>query len=469
MNTIINFAQKLIRPAKDLQKEGLPIHAYLTELTWLLFFKMAPILGKLHLMPSDYRWELLIQKSGIEQYNYYQEVIKILSQASDPYIAGLYAHADTFFKTPEQLAQVITTLSTINIPIEDLGEVYEILLERCAYLNGGRLHQVPRSLVDLMVILTQPQPGELIQDPLAGTASFVVATNEYMQVINDEFSESSSQGPPKNQTQSQNKFCTIETNFLAVEPDLIRHRLALMNCLLHRINHSQHLPVRWGDSLLSNLEKWPQADVILSILVFASDLSEELGKHDASLALLQHIYQTLKPGGRAAVILPDKLLNAVGPAQQVRGTLLDTCVLHTVLRLPHGIFYPYKVPAHLLFFWRGHTADEKTENVWFYDLRAKCPIFGQYLRLKREHLMSFEKIYGDDPYGKSKRREEEDKENRWHHFSRTHLAQRSDRLDLCWLTEANIITDNQNTTGDIWEVLEKTVDDLEDLTKLLCE
>ena len=142
MNTIIDFAQKLMVPAKDLLKEGLPIHAYLTELTWLLFFKIAPILGKSPLMPSDYRWELLIQKSGIEQYSYYQEVINAVSQVSDPHIAGIYAHADTFFKTPEQLAQVITTLSAIDIPIEDLGEVYETLLEKCAYLDGGRLHQV---------------------------------------------------------------------------------------------------------------------------------------------------------------------------------------------------------------------------------------------------------------------------------------------------------------------------------------
>jgi type I restriction enzyme M protein len=466
MNRMIDFAQKLMVPAKELQTKGLPIHAYLTELTWLLFLKMAPILGKIHLMPSDYRWEALIQKSDREQYNYYQEVIKALNQVSDPFIAGLYAHADTSFKTPEQLAQVITTLSAIDIPIEDLGEVYEILLERCAYLDGRRLHQIPRSLVDLMVILTQPQPGELIQDPLAGTANFVVAANEYRKVISEEFSNTSFQNS-KNPTKNQKKFWTAETHFIAVEPDLVRQRLALMNCLLHHINHSQHLPVRWGDSLLSNLDRWPQADVILSVLVFASDLCDESGKHDASLALLQHIYQTLKPGGRAAVILPDKLLSAAGPAQQVRGTLLDSCVLHTVLRLPHGIFYPYKVPAHLLFFWRGHGANDKTKNVWFYDLRAKCPIFGQYLRLKREHLMPFEKIYGDDPYGKSKR--EDDEENGWHCFSRTDLSLKEDKLDLCWLTEAKTATDNLNTTGDIWEVLEKTVDDLEDLTRILCE
>ena len=458
------IAQKLIAPAKQLHKEGIPIHAYLSDLTWLLFLKIAPALGQKSYLSSDYSWERLVQTNGIKQYHYYQEIIKQMGQVNHSQIAGIYAYADTFLKTPAQLAQIITALTAIEkVPIKDLGAIYETLLDKSTHLDGKRLHLVPRSLVNLMVILSQPQLGELIQDPLAGTASFIVAAHEYMQMMKDELLESSpslSNKPP---------------HFRAVEPDLVRQRLALMNCFLHQIENSDNVPVQWGDRLLSEFDGWPQADVIFSVLVFASAPWEELGKHDVSLALLQQIYQTLKPGGRAAVVLPDHLLRAVGPAQQVRRTLLDTCVVHTILRLPYGIFYPHKVAAHLLFFWRSPTSSQKTKTVWFYDLRTHFPIFGRYLHLKREHLLPFEKVYGDDPLGQAPRHLNPN-DKHWFCFDRDRLAKQNDRLDLCCLTEdkwmeidkikePNMI--KPNVTEKIWNVLEKTMDDLEDLTQIL--
>jgi len=456
INTIADVAQKLIAPAKQLANTGIPIHAYVTDLTWLLFLKVANLLGEINQIPAHLSWGVLIKKQGKEQYEYYQKILKELGQHREPYIAGLYAHASTALKNSEQLTSIITTLAAVDVlPIDDLGEVYDTFLEKCTYENDNRLYIAPRSLVDLIVILIQPQLGELIQDPLAGTASFVVAADEYIQVMSDELLDISS-------TQKNSS-----PNIIAVEPDLVRQRLALMNCLLHHIDHSQHLPVRWGDSLLSNLQAWPQADVIFSMLVFAStSSSDELENHDASLALLQHIYQTLKPGGRAAVVLPDKVLKAVGPAQQVRSTLLDTCVVQTILRLPYGIFYPHNVLAHLLFFKKGQTAAEKTETVWFYDLRTDKPIFGPYLHLTREHLRPFEMVYGDDPNGQSKRHDEGEG-GRWRCFSRDTLAKQNDRLDLCWLQDSNQGINGNLVAGDIWEVLNKTVGDLEDLTDIL--
>ncbi|MEN8217585.1 MAG: N-6 DNA methylase [Pseudomonadota bacterium] len=435
MNTIANIAETLWAPATHLHTEGLSYHAYLTELTWLLLLKIAPAIGS---VPVHLSWESLIHKQGKEQYEYYQKVIKEMRKSVAPLLAGIYAHARSSFKNPEQLAQVITTVD--SVPTENLGEIYETLLEMCADENENSLHIAPRSLVDLMVILIQPQPGELIQDPLAGTASFVVAADEYIKVMSDELS---------------NVKIKKRQNFIAIEPDLARQRLALMNCLLHDIDRSQDVPVRWGDSLLSNLAEWPTADVILSMLVFASDPTDELGKHDTALALLQHIYQILKPGGRAAVVLPDKVLKAAGPAQEVRSTLLDTCVVHTVLRLPHGIFYPHKMSTQILFFRKGKTASEKTQSVWFYDLRTHAPIFGQYLHLTRKDLMSFEKAYGDDPLGQRPRREDED----WRCFSRETLAEQGDRLDG--------LQDEDMITEEIWDVLDDTMADLEALTDIL--
>ncbi len=442
MNTIGNIAQTLWAPATHLHTEGLSYHAYLTELTWLLLLKIAPTIG--NSVPVHLSWKTLLHKPDTKKYKYYQYVLNKMGEVSDPHIAGIYAHARSSFKNSEQLTQVISRLAAIdNVPTENLGEIYETLLDMCAYQNSNRLHIAPRSLVDLMVILIQPQPNELIQDPLAGTASFVVAADEYIKVLNDEL--------PKTKITKM----TNRQHFIAIEPDLTRQRLALMNCLLHEIDHPQHVPVRWGDSLLSNLAVWPPADVILSMLVFASDPTDELSKYDTTLALLQHITQILKPGGRAAVVLPDKILKAGGPAQEVRRELLDTCVLHTVLRLPQGIFYPHTVSAHILFFRKGKTASEKTETVWFYDLRTHGPIFGQYLHLTREHLMSFEKTYGDDPLGQNPRTEGEN----WRCFSRESLAEQGDRLDN--------LEDEDMLTEEIWEVLEETRADLETLKDIL--
>jgi type I restriction enzyme M protein len=444
-NSIADIAQKLIIPSKHLVMEGIPIHAYLTELTWLLFLKIAPALDEKNRIPTDFNWDSLINKRGEEQFAHYQEIIKALEKHSEPRVAGLFAYARTAFQYPEQLTQVISILAAVDaVLIDDLGEVFEILLEKCSYEDNNRLCLPPRSLVDMMVILTQPQLGESIQDPLAGTANFIVATMEYIQVTNDESLDLSS----------------AQKNIIAIEPDLVRQRLALMNCLLHQIEHPQRMPVRWGDSLLSNLQTWPQADLILSMLVNAHEQTDELAKHDASLALLQHIYQTLKPGGRAAVVVPDLLLNAMGPAHKVRSTLLDTCVVHTVLRLPDGIFYPHKVQAHLLFFNKGF---DQTKNIWFYDLRTDLYAFGQNLHLMREHLKPFEMVYGDDPNGEAVRKDKGES-GRWRCFSRDSLI--NDRLDLCWLEDICPPANNM-MTDEAREVLDETIEDLFALTGIL--
>ncbi len=456
MDIITDIAKQLCVPAKQLHQEGISYYNYLTELSWLLFLKIVPYLGDERRVPSHLSWDSLIQKSGKEQYEYYQNAIQELGEVADPHIAGIYTDAATSFKRPEQLASVITTLASIEaVPIDDLGEVYDLLIEKCGIEDNNRLHVAPRSLIDMMVILTQPQAGELIQDPLAGTASLVVAANEYIQVMSEEASEAS---PIQNNTNNS-------TSLIAIEPDLVQQRLALMNCLLHQIEHKELVPVRWGDSLLSNLQAWPLADVILSSLAFTGPSEEESGKHDASLALLQHVYQTLKPGGRAAVLLPDKVLNAVGPAKEVRHHLLDTCIVHTVLRLPRGIFYPRKTLAHLLFFTKGETPQERTQSIWFYDLRSHFLTFGQHLRLTREHLLPFERVYGDDPLGQSPRREEAEPE-RWRCFERSTLAEQNDRLNLCWLQEDEEADDEEQMCENILEIMDNIMAELEAIMAL---
>jgi type I restriction enzyme M protein len=449
-NTIAEITQKLWTPAKLLHQEGLSFHTYLTELTWLLFLKIAPALGKASLLPTHFSWLTLISKLDREQYEYYQRFLNEMSVVNDPNIAGIYADAETSFENHKQLAQVISALAIIDgLPSEEFGAVYESLLQSCAYEKDNLLYIVPRPLVDIMVVLTQPQRGESIQDPFAGTAGFMITADQYIKVTSDDFFD------------TDIKPHTI----IAIEPDLVRLRFALMNCLLHGVGHSQYIPVRWGDSLLSKIEKWPPADVIFSMLLVHDSIDDDLDKDERCLALLQHIYQILKPGGRAAVVLPDNILNAAGYAQELRHTLLETCVVHTVLRLPQGVFYPHKVQAHVIFFQKGKTEEEKTEKVWFFDARTKWPILGEYLHLTREHLRPFEMVYGDDYLGKSPRIDEGEQGN-WRCFSRDYLAKQGDRLDLCWLENE----ERRKTVNDeISALLEDTVSDLEALTLLLEE
>ncbi len=425
------ITQQLFAPAKELAQDGINCSAYITELTWLLFLKIAPDLDEINYLFEEFNWENLIQKDGVEQYDYYKQILTALAKVIDPHVAGIYTHANTVLQNHEQLQKIITVLNSIDTnSITELGEIYEDLLAVCDYEEDGHLYIAPRALIDMMVILTQPETGELIQDPYAGTGNFIVAADQYIQVITDEESVQT-------------------TDFIAIEPDLIRQRLGLMNCLLHKIEHPQHVPVRWGDSLLSNRQIWPPADIVLSTLI---------SNFETSLALLQHIYKILKPNGRAAIIVHDTILAAAGPAQEVRKNLLDSCVLHTVLRLPHGILYPDEIDAHVLFF--NKSTEDVTENVWFYDARNDFPSFGEDLHLTREHLIDFEMLYGDDPYGLAAR-QDEGENGRWRCFSREYLAEHDDRLNI----EIKTNPDLDNDTNSL--LLKETVDDLQSLKDLL--
>ena len=440
MNTIPDIAQQLWIPVKHFQKDGILSHTYLTELTWLLILKITP-----HLPVS---WDTLIQKERQEQYEYYLDILEEMKLVSDPHIAGIYAYAATSFTKHEQLAQLIAILSTIDtVPLNELGNIFELLLENCANEKDNHLHIAPRSLIDLMIVLTQPQLEEVMQDPVAGIGNVIVAADQYINLMTDD----------KNIIKKQKN--------LAREKNLVQQRFALMNCLLHNIKHPQYVPVLWDDSLLLNRQQCPPADVILSVLVFVNTSTDDFGNHDASLALLQQIYYTLKPGGRAAVVLPDNILKAAGPAQQLRSFLLNKCIIHTVLRLPNGIFYPKKIQAHLLFFRKSKTPEEKTQRVWFYDLRTGYPTFGESLQLTRKHLMEFEMLYGDDPLGNSSRNNKEENK-RWYRFNRQTLAEQEDRLDLCVQDEK--ATKNFEYQEKIRTVLNDTTIELESVTNLLC-
>lgn len=198
-------------------------------------------------------------------------------------------------------------------------------------------------------------------------------------------------------------------------------RLALMNCLLHGMEGDDEGVVHLGNALGQAGASLDKADVILANPPFgtskggdASITRDDLTfkTNNKQLAFLQHIYRNLKPGGRAAVVLPDNVLFEAGVGTDVRRDLMDKCNLHTILRLPTGIFYAQGVKTNVLFFTKGSATDKLqeescTENVWVYDLRTNMPSFGKRTPFGEQHLKPFETVYGDDPNGQSPRQEGE--------------------------------------------------------------
>ncbi|HGS5145877.1 TPA: N-6 DNA methylase [Vibrio parahaemolyticus] len=474
-----NIVQKLWNLCDVLRDDGINYSDYVTELVLLLFIKMvhenteAETLDK-HTLPEGCRWTDLNSKSGINLLNHYKQMLLDLSKDTDPLISAIYADAQTRLREPRHLEQLVKSLDQIkdwfSNEKDGLGNLYEGLLQKNANetKSGAGQYFTPRALIDSMVRCIKPQPGEVIQDPAAGTAGFLIAADRYMKGQTDDYFDLDT----KQQSFQKNKA------FIGVELVPSTRRLALMNCLLHGMEGDDEGVVHLGNSLGqvgANLEK---ADVILANPPFGTSKGGEASitrddltypTSNKQLAFLQHIYRNLKPGGRAAVVLPDNVLFESGVGTDVRRDLMNKCNLHTILRLPTGIFYAQGVKTNVLFFTKGSTKDKLqeencTENVWVYDLRTNMPSFGKRSPFNDIHLAPFENVYGEDANGQSQRQEgewsfdafeievdksaSEENQNvdndlahsRWRCFSRDWIRQsKDDSLDISWLKDKDSV------------------------------
>jgi type I restriction enzyme M protein len=351
---------------------------------------------------------------------------------------------------------------------DGLGDLYEGLLEKNASetKSGAGQYFTPRALINSMVRCIQPQIGEVIQDPAAGTAGFLVAADQYMREQTDDYMDLSSKEAA---FQKHKAFVGIE-----LVPNT--RRLSLMNCLLHGMEGDDEGVVHLGNALGDAGKALPKADIILANPPFgtskggeASNTRDDLTYKTSNkqLAFLQHIYRNLKPGGRAAVVLPDNVLFEAGVGTDVRRDLMNKCNLHTILRLPTGIFYAQGVKTNVLFFTKGSAKNPKqeencTQNVWVYDLRTNMPSFGKRTPFGDSHLTPFEKVFGKKADGTSKRTEGEYSFNaeqvdvadaeenqgidpqlahsRWRVFKRDWIRDnKSDSLDISWLKDKDSV------------------------------
>lgn len=479
------IVQKLWNLCDVLRDDGINYSDYVTELVLLLFIKMvhenteAETLDK-HILPEGCRWSDLNSKSGLNLLNDYKQILLKLSTGkdaegklvhADPLITAIYADAQTRLREPRHLEQLIRSLDQIDwfsAQKDGLGDLYEGLLEKNAgeTKSGAGQYFTPRALINSMVRCIKPQPGEVIQDPAAGTAGFLIAADQYIKANTDELYDLSD----KERVFQKNKA------FIGVELVPSTRRLALMNCLLHGMEGDEKGVVHQGNALGMAGQSLAKADIILANPPFGTSKGGEASitrddltynTSNKQLAFLQHIYRNLKPGGRAAVVLPDNVLFEAGVGADVRRDLINKCNLHTILRLPTGIFYAQGVKTNVLFFTKGTEADKYqeencTENVWVYDLRTNMPSFGKRTPFTEQHLQPFETVYGEDPHGLSPRTEgewsfnaeesevadsEENKNtdqhqatSRWRKFSREWIrTAKSDSLDISWLKDKDSI------------------------------
>jgi len=396
-------------------------------------------------LPAAYRWGEIARREGLDQLDHYKRALLDLGKAPDERVRAIFVDAQTKLRKPANLKSLTTAINGLDwfsAREEGLGELYEGLLERNASekKSGAGQYFTPRPLIDCIIRVMKPKAGEIIQDPAAGTGGFLVAADRYIKDhTNDLFQLKVAEAA----FQRTGAYTGIE-----LVPET--HRLAQMNLLLHGIESG----LLMGDTLSPDGERLTKADLVLSNPPFGtkkgggrptrSDFSQTADTSNKQLAFVEHIVRSLKPGGRAAVIVPDNVLFEDNTGRRLRAWMMELANVHTILRLPTGIFYAQGVKTNVLFLMRGKTDRANTKAVWVYDMRADQPAYGKTRPLLLEDFAAFETAYGDDPNGGAKRKDEGE-QGRWRRFTREDIAARNDNLDITWLRDSSDDAEEQLT------------------------
>lgn len=429
-----DIVQKLWGFCHTLRHDGIDYGDYIEQLTYLLFLKMAD--EKAIAVPQGYDWRSLREKAGTDLADHYVETLRRLGRERG-ILGDIFAGALSKFNNPVNLHRLIALIDEINwtgLGVDVKASAYEGLLEKSASegKKGAGQFFTPRVLIDAIVRCMKPDPrvakGFTINDPAAGTGGFLVAAYEWLM--------HETKGAVDRPVAKRLRTDVYSGNELVARP----RRLALMNLYLHGIEDG----ITLGDTIY-NPEPGTRFDCILTNPPFGTRGANQSPDRDdftvatsnKQLNFLQHILTVLKPGGRAAVVLPDNCLFA-DQAGEVFKILTEDCRLHTVLRLPRGTFTPYSqgVKANVVFFTKG----QPTDTVWIYDARTNVPGITKKDRpLIAKHFAEFEKCYAADPNGLAKRKEADSKEDRWRKFGIKEVAARSFKLDgLRWLKEESL-------------------------------
>ncbi len=453
------IANKLWGLCNILRDDGVTYHQYLNELTYILFLRLSEVKEFEKDIPKEYRWRKLVDtKDNKELFDIYRDLLaNISTKSQNPAISEIYTNASTTLRKPVNLRTLITAIDEIDwfedTERDQIATIYENLLERNASekKSGAGQYFTPRPLINVMVDLVAPKLGERWNDPAAGTFGFMIAANEYLREKTDNYFKLS----------AKDKKFQVEKAFSGCELVQDAHRLAIMNAKLHGLESE----IRMDDTLSEAGKDMKNFDGVLANPPFGTKKGGERPSRDdltyltsnKQLNFLQHIYRSLhkRGGARAAVVLPDNVLFEDGDGQRIRRDLMDKCNLHTILRLPTGIFYAQGVKTNVLFFERGTTETGNTKNIWFYDLRTNMESLGKRNPLVRNHFADFVLAYTggisiDDVKEKfdgkvNDKKREKINDPRWQVFTLEAIAKKNDSLDIGLIADESL----GNKTGEV--------------------
>ncbi len=425
-----------------LRHDGIDYSEYIEQLTYLLFLKMAD--ERAIELPKGCDWQTLIKKSGSDLRDDYIDILRTLGKQHG-LLGDIFAGAQSRFNNPVNLKKLLGVIDETEwtaLDIDVKAAAFEGLLEKAASegKKGAGQYFTPRLLIKAVVRCMKPDPRNnkefTMCDPACGTGGFIVSSYEWL--------IEQTKGALDRDLVKRLKSKTYFGQELVERP----RRLTLMNLYLHGLE--PHIAP--GDSIYT-IPSTDRFDVVMTNPPFGTRGANQAPTRDdftistsnKQLNFIQHVITILKPGGRAAVVVPDNCLFADN-AGEVFKILTEDCNLHTVLRLPNGTFTPYSpgTKTNVIFFTKGY----KTETVWVYDSRSNVPHITKKDRpLTSEHFAEFEKCFGADPNGRAKRKPSDSKEDRWHSFSIDEVKNRDFKIDgLKWLKDDSL--------GDGEEVLE---------------
>lgn len=452
MTTTNNIVQKIWSFCDTLRDDGLGYTDYLEQLTYLLFLKMADENVNEYILPGNCNWQNLRNTGKLEIGGVYEEILNKLSKAGGM-LEKIFAGAQNKIHDSTKLQRLINLIDEEDWTSKEFdvkGEIYESLLQKNAENSGAGQYFTPRSVIATMVECIRPQKNDKISDPSCGTGGFFLGVLDYFQ---------------KNQVKLSDHI--KYKMFKGWEIEKSTARLCLMNLFLHGIGDLIKTPdIEVTDSLKRGIEgkvkDSEKVDIILANPPFgvsSSDIptidkkqSEKDGyflredfwvtTSNKQLAFLQHIITMLNANGHAAVVLPDNVLFEGGAGETIRKKLLEETDLHTILRLPTGIFYAQGVKANVLFFEKKtEQKTPATKEVWYYDYRTNIRHTPKKNPLRVEHLKEFVECYQADD--RTKRKEtwsDKNEDGRWRKYDYKNLIARDKtNLDIFWLKDDKLI------------------------------
>lgn len=446
--------------ANVLASAGVGFTDYITQLTYILFLKMddeKESLGLGSSIAEGYKWKDIMELNGPDLVEKYEEILAELAK-DDGLIGTIFTKASNKISSPVHLKKVIQMVGEENWYMMEgdfKGAIYEAILEKNGQdkKSGAGQYFTPRALIKAMVDVTDPKITETVADPACGTGGFLLAAFDHMK-------------PQSKEIEKQN-FLKNNAFFGADNTPLVV-TLASMNLYLHDIGTTKS-PIVCQDSLLDTSDK--MYDVILANPPFGTRpqgsgevntvRTDFIKTSDNQVNFLQHIMSIVKTGGRVAVVLPDNVLTDSGATAKVREKLLKDFNLHTILRLPTGIFYANGVKTNVLFFEKG----EETKDIWVYDYRTGIKHTMATKPMTREHLNEFVECFCSGHLeDRTPTYSDENPNGRWRKFSQEEVYSRDLlKLDFKWLdleekdnrTISELLSDMQEKATSITDAVAK--------------